>query len=81
VPRFLAHVLQGRRDAFCAVLALPVVERIRKCGLHHSLGLRVAANFVVNVAYMVTRRVAKARVERCQHIRGRMGGSDAQTIR
>jgi hypothetical protein len=32
-------------------LAMPVVERIRKCGLHHSLGLRVAANFVVNVIY------------------------------
>jgi hypothetical protein len=30
-------------------LAMPVVERIRKCGLHHSLGLRAAANFIVNV--------------------------------
>jgi hypothetical protein len=30
---------------------LAVVERICKCGLHHSLDLRMAANFVVNVIF------------------------------
>src|ERR1700692_3324503 len=32
-------------------LAMPIVEPIRRCGLHHSLGLRMATNFIVNVIY------------------------------
>jgi hypothetical protein len=32
-------------------LATPVLEPIPKCGWHHSLSLRMATNFCVNVIY------------------------------
>jgi hypothetical protein len=45
-------------------LAMPVVELIRRCGLHHSLGLRMATNFIVNVIYYSYREACRLSAHR-----------------
>jgi hypothetical protein len=49
-------------------LAMPVVELIRRCGLHHSLGLRMATNFIVNVIYYSYREARRLSAHR-QNVR------------
>src|ERR1700686_1995972 len=45
-------------------LAMPFVELIRRCGLHHSLGLRIATNFIVNVIYYSYREARRLSAHR-----------------